>query len=68
MAASLSGDDYPLDVHQFAELVGKSADMVRHGVRHGRIQCHRHGRRGHLFFTREDVEAFFEASLVRRSA
>jgi len=56
--------EYPLNVADFAHLVGKSAATIRAGVRAGEIQHHRRGRRGWIFFTLEDHEAFLQATLV----
>lgn len=55
---------YPLSVPDFAVLTRRSPDSIRAGVRAGKIQCHRNGERGWIYFTTEDVEAYFEASLV----
>ena len=56
---------FPLTAVEFAEQVANcSADSIRADVRAGKIQHHRRGDRGWLFFTREDAEAYLTACLV----
>lgn len=57
-------DRYPLGVHEFARLARKSPDTIRALARAGKIQCHRRGPRGWIFFTEDDVQAFLQQTLV----
>jgi hypothetical protein len=57
-------DPFPLGVPEFAERTRRSIDWVRLAVRAGTLQHHRNGERGHIFFTEDDLRAYFASTLV----